>query len=135
MHSFAGSLLAWFDQYGRRDLPWQRNITPYRVWISEIMLQQTQVTKVITYYEKFLQRFPSIDQLALASDDEVLHHWTGLGYYARAHNLHSTARTIVREYNSEMPLTPAALEALPGIGRSTAAAIVAIARAAFSGNR
>ena len=126
MYNFADSLLAWFDQYGRKNLPWQRNITPYRVWISEIMLQQTQVNTVIPYYENFIRRFQTIEELAVANHDEVLHQWTGLGYYARAHNLHATARTIMHDHNGEMPLTPSALEALPGIGRSTAAAIAAI---------
>ena len=126
MQDFAGRLLTWFDQHGRKGLPWQQNITPYRVWISEIMLQQTQVATVIPYYEKFMHRFPTIDELANASQDDVLHQWTGLGYYARARNLHATARSVMQNYNGEMPLTPEMLEALPGIGRSTAAAIVAI---------
>ena len=126
MQEFARDLLAWFDEHGRKDLPWQHNITPYRVWISEIMLQQTQVATVIPYYEKFMQKFPSIEELAHASQEQVLHQWTGLGYYARARNLHKTARNITKEYNGKMPMTASALEALPGIGRSTAAAIVAI---------
>ena len=115
MQDFAGRLLAWFDQHGRKDLPWQQNITPYRVWISEIMLQQTQVTTVIPYYQKFMQRFPSIDELANASQDEVLHRWTGLGYYARARNLHATARSVMQNYNGEMPLTPEMLGAIESV--------------------
>lgn len=123
---FAGRLLAWFDQHGRKDLPWQRDKTPYRVWISEIMLQQTQVTTVIPYFEKFMQRFPTIDTLARASQDEVLHQWTGLGYYARARNLHKTAKQVMTGYNGELPVDATTLESLPGIGRSTAAAIIAL---------
>ncbi len=126
MKHFAKRLLAWFDEHGRKDLPWQVNKSPYRVWVSEIMLQQTQVTTVIPYYERFMQRFPAVDVLAGASQDEVLHQWTGLGYYARARNLHDTAKQVIQEHNGEFPQTQAELEALPGIGRSTAAAIIAI---------
>ncbi len=126
MQDFASDLLAWFDLHGRKDLPWQQNITPYRVWISEIMLQQTQVATVIPYYEKFMKKFPSVEKLALADQEQVLHQWTGLGYYARARNLHKAARKVVRDYDGKVPLTTSALEALPGIGQSTAAAIVAI---------
>ena len=126
MQDFAARLLAWFDQHGRKNLPWQQDITPYRVWVSEIMLQQTQVTTVIPYYDNFMARFPRLEILANASQDEVLHLWTGLGYYARARNLHKTAQQVVADYNGVMPLTQAELETLPGIGRSTAAAIVAI---------
>ncbi len=126
MKDFAARLLDWFDRHGRHDLPWQQQKTPYRVWISEIMLQQTQVSTVIPYYERFMARFPSVDTLAAASQDEVLHLWTGLGYYARARNLHKTAQRIVAQYNGEFPGTQSELEELPGIGRSTAAAIIAI---------
>lgn len=126
MKNFSTRLLAWFDDHGRKDLPWQKDKSPYRVWVSEIMLQQTQVTTVIPYFERFMATFPRVDILAEATQDEVLHQWTGLGYYARARNLHATAKRIVNEYNGEFPHTPQELEALPGIGRSTAAAIIAI---------
>lgn len=125
--TFSTRLLAWFDQHGRKDLPWQRNIDPYRVWVSEIMLQQTQVTTVIPYYERFMSRFPQVTDLARADQDEVLHLWTGLGYYARARNLHKTAQTVTEQFNGEFPDSQDALESLPGIGRSTAGAIRAIA--------
>ncbi|MBT6057612.1 MAG: A/G-specific adenine glycosylase, partial [Gammaproteobacteria bacterium] len=114
------------DEHGRHDLPWQENPTPYRVWISEIMLQQTQVATVIPYFQNFQQRFPSVHDLASADSDKVLHMWTGLGYYARARNLHSTAKKIVSEYDGEFPGTVEELESLPGIGRSTAGAIAAL---------
>lgn len=126
--NFSQQLLHWFDQHGRKDLPWQKNITPYRVWVSEIMLQQTQVTTVIPYYEKFMQRFPDVESLANASQDDVLHHWSGLGYYARARNLHQCAQILVKEFNSDFPDSIEDIIALPGIGRSTAGAIQALAR-------
>jgi A/G-specific adenine glycosylase len=126
-NAFALRLLAWFDQYGRKDLPWQQAITPYRVWVSEIMLQQTQVNTVIPYYQRFMESFPTVNHLAQAPQDQVLHHWTGLGYYARARNLHKTAQTVVSDYNGKFPDTVEQLETLPGIGRSTAGAICAIA--------
>lgn len=125
--SFQARILDWFDHYGRKDLPWQENITPYRVWVSEIMLQQTQVATVIPYFERFMQTFPDVGTLAAAKEDQVLHLWTGLGYYARARNLHKTAKQIIAEYNGEFPDELSALEALPGIGRSTAGAILSIA--------
>lgn len=124
---FAERLLAWFDQHGRKDLPWQHDINAYRVWVSEIMLQQTQVTTVIPYFERFMTRFPRVTDLARAEQDEVLHLWTGLGYYARARNLHKTAQIVTADYNGEFPNSQEQLEALPGIGRSTAGAIRAIA--------
>ncbi len=127
MDWFARTLLEWFESFGRKDLPWQLNINPYRVWVSEIMLQQTQVTTVIPYFERFMERFPTVDTLANADLDDVLHLWTGLGYYARGRNLHRAASMIVDEHDSHLPNDQAALEALPGIGRSTAAAIRAIA--------
>ena len=127
MDWFAKRLLAWFDDHGRKDLPWQENADPYRVWISEIMLQQTQVTTVIPYYRKFIGRFPTVADLARAELDEVLHHWTGLGYYARARNLHKAARLVMTDHQGVMPDTLDALETLPGIGRSTAGAIASIA--------
>ena len=92
-------LLHWFDQHGRKHLPWQQNKTPYRVWISEIMLQQTQVTTVIAYFTKFIEIFPTLDTLAKATEDEVLHLWTGLGYYSRARNLHRTAKKIIADWH------------------------------------
>jgi len=125
---FAPALLAWFDRHGRKHLPWQQNTTPYRVWVSEIMLQQTQVATVIPYYERFMARFPDVQALAAASSDEVLHLWTGLGYYARARNLHRAAQSIVSDHGGEFPQTLDDVEALPGIGRSTAGAILALSR-------
>ncbi len=126
--SFAARLLAWWDMHGRKDLPWQSQRTAYRVWVSEIMLQQTQVATVIGYFQRFTARFPDVESLAAASQDEVLHHWAGLGYYARGRNLHRAAQTICAQFNGELPPTPAELAALPGIGRSTANAIDALAR-------
>jgi A/G-specific adenine glycosylase len=123
---FAAHLLAWFDLNGRKDLPWQSSPTPYRVWVSEIMLQQTQVTTVIPYYERFMARFPTVEALAAAELDEVLHHWTGLGYYARGRNLHKTAQILTAEHHGIFPTEVDELVKLPGIGRSTAGAIVAI---------
>ncbi len=124
---FSERLLSWFDQHGRKNLPWQQDISPYRVWVSEIMLQQTQVTTVIPYFEKFIQRFPIVNALADASEDEVLHLWTGLGYYARARNMHRAGKIITTEHNGQFPDSLDALVQLPGIGRSTAGAILAIA--------
>ena len=129
MTSFAPRLLAWFDRAGRKHLPWQQDPTPYRVWVSEIMLQQTQVATVVGYYERFMQRFPDVRSLAAAPVDEVLHLWTGLGYYARARNLHRAAQLVVAEHGGEFPHTIGAVQALPGIGRSTAGAILALSRA------
>jgi len=125
---FANRILRWYDQYGRKHLPWKQNPTPYRVWISEIMLQQTQVATVIPYYERFMKSFPSVNILAQASLDEVLHHWSGLGYYARARNLHKTAITIFKEHEGEFPLSVEELMQLPGIGRSTAGAILSLSQ-------
>ncbi len=124
---FSRQLLDWFDQYGRKDLPWQKEITAYRVWVSEIMLQQTQVKTVIPYYQRFMASFPTIEALAGATQDNVLHHWTGLGYYARARNLHKAAQLIVDERDGAFPDTVEQLETLPGVGRSTAGAICTIA--------
>ena len=123
---FASAVLEWFDQHGRHDLPWQANKTAYNTWISEIMLQQTQVTTVIPYYERFIERFPNVESLASAEQDEVLHLWTGLGYYARARNLHKTAQIVAQEQAGAFPETVEELEALPGIGRSTAGAVLSI---------
>jgi A/G-specific adenine glycosylase len=126
-NNFSQSVLKWFDKHGRKHLPWQQNITPYRVWLSEIMLQQTQVATVIPYFERFTKTFPSVQKLAAAPMDEVLHLWTGLGYYARARNLHRCAQTVVAQYGGEFPDSVEALSELTGIGRSTAGAIVSIA--------
>lgn len=125
--SFSQSLLTWFDAHGRKNLPWKQNPTLYRVWISEIMLQQTQVATVIPYYQRFIQRFPNLPSLAHAPVDEVLGLWTGLGYYARARNLHRAAQLAWETYEDELPNTLEALTQLPGIGRSTAGAILALA--------
>lgn len=126
MNNFSDKVLAWFNQHGRHDLPWQKNPTPYRVWVSEIMLQQTQVATVIPYYQRFMERFPSIEALAQADIDQVLHLWTGLGYYARARNLHKAAKCLVTEHKGQFPESAEELENLPGIGRSTAGAIAAL---------
>ncbi len=122
-HTFATRLLAWFDHYGRHDLPWQHPRTPYRVWLSEIMLQQTQVKTAAPYFERFVMALPDLPTLAAAPLDDVLALWSGLGYYARARNLHTAARTCVELHGGELPRDIEALVALPGIGRSTAAAI------------
>ncbi len=124
--TFSAQLLAWFDHYGRHDLPWQQDITPYRVWVSEIMLQQTQVKTVIPYFERFMQSFPTLHHLAQASQDAVLGHWAGLGYYARGRNLHKTAVMIAEVHDGEFPTTFDEILDLPGIGRSTAGAILSI---------
>lgn len=125
MPSFADRLLAWHARAGRHDLPWQRPRTPYRVWVSEIMLQQTQVATVVPYFERFMARLAHLPVLAAAPLDEVLHLWTGLGYYARARNLHRAAQIVCRDHAGELPADIEALGALPGIGRSTAGAILA----------
>lgn len=123
---FSDIVLEWFEQHGRKDLPWQQNKTAYRVWVSEIMLQQTQVKTVIPYFQRFIQRFPNIISLADAPVDEVLHLWTGLGYYARARNLHKAAQMVRDDFAGEFPIEIAQVMALPGIGRSTAGAVLAI---------
>lgn len=124
---FSASVLKWFELHGRKHLPWQHNPTPYRVWVSEIMLQQTQVTTVIPYFEKFMQSFPDVGALAAATQDQVLQHWSGLGYYARGRNLHAAAQIVAEQYGGVFPLTSEGLVALPGIGRSTAGAILSLA--------
>ena len=124
---FSQAVLHWFDAHGRKDLPWQQNPTPYRVWVSEIMLQQTQVTTVIPYFERFMALFPGLDDLARASQDEVLDLWAGLGYYSRARNLHKAAQQVHEQHDGVFPLELELLESLPGIGRSTAGAILALA--------
>jgi len=123
--SFASRLLAWFDRCGRHDLPWQHPRAPYRVWLSEIMLQQTQVKTAIPYFQRFVAAFPTLPALAAAKLDDVLAQWSGLGYYARARNLHAAARLCVERHGGELPRDLDALIALPGIGHSTAAAILA----------
>ena len=122
---FSGALLAWHRRHGRMDLPWHRDNDPYRVWLSEIMLQQTRVSAVIPYFERFAARFPTLESLADADVDDVLHHWSGLGYYARARNLHRAARMIVTDHGGRFPDTLESVMALPGVGRSTAGAILA----------
>lgn len=123
---FAGTVLRWFAHSGRHHLPWQENPTPYRVWVSEIMLQQTQVSTVIPYFQRFMSRFPDVHALATAPVDEVLHLWTGLGYYARARNLHRSAIILSTEFRGLFPEDVNGLCALPGIGRSTAGAILSL---------
>lgn len=123
--SFSLDVITWQKQHGRHALPWQNTRDAYRVWLSEIMLQQTQVAAVIPYYLRFLETFPTVQSLAAASSEEVMSHWSGLGYYSRARNLHKCAQTIVAEYGGVFPSDPALLEQLTGIGRSTAAAISA----------
>lgn len=127
LDTLAIKLVAWQRQHGRHHLPWQGTTDPYRIWLSEIMLQQTQVLTVITYYTRFLQRFPSVSALAQATQDDVMPYWAGLGYYARARNLHRCAQTIHEQYDGYFPDTAQELATLPGIGRSTAAAIAAFA--------
>jgi A/G-specific adenine glycosylase len=122
---FAEKLIAWQRRHGRRDLPWQGTRDPYRIWLSEVMLQQTQVSAVIPYYERFLRRFPTIEALAAASEDEVLQLWSGLGYYARGRNLHAAAKAVAAA--GSFPESAEEIEMLPGIGKSTAAAIAAFA--------
>ncbi|UXB33722.1 A/G-specific adenine glycosylase [Stenotrophomonas maltophilia] len=121
---FVARLLHWFDDHGRHDLPWQHPRSPYRVWLSEIMLQQTQVATVIPYFQRFLQHFPTLPDLAAASNDAVMAQWAGLGYYARARNLHAAAKRCVELHDGDLPRDFDALHALPGIGRSTAGAIL-----------
>ena len=123
---FSSAVLAWHDQHGRHDLPWQQQKTAYHTWISEIMLQQPQVATVIPYYQRFIEQFPDVFSLAAADLDAVLHLWTGLGYYARARNLHKAARQVVDQYQGEFPLSVTELEQLSGIGRSTAGAVLSI---------
>lgn len=123
---FSGQALSWYDKNGRKHLPWQQAITPYKVWLSEVMLQQTQVTTVIPYFERFMERFPTVSDLANASQDEVLHLWTGLGYYARARNLHKAAQQVVEVHGGKFPETFDEVLALPGVGRSTAGAILSL---------
>jgi len=123
---FSSCVLSWFEVHGRKNLPWQQNKTPYRVWVSEIMLQQTQVATVIPYFERFMQSFPGLQELADAPQDHLLSHWSGLGYYARARNLHKCAQLSMERHGGDLPRTLDELVALPGIGRSTAGAILSL---------
>jgi endonuclease III len=125
MQDFASRLAAWQRRHGRRGLPWQGTRDPYRIWLAEVMLQQTQVAAVIPYYERFLARFPDVAALAAASQEEVLQLWSGLGYYARGRNLHAAAKAIAAP--GSFPRSPEKIQALPGVGRSTAAAIAVFA--------
>lgn len=125
--NFAEKLLGWWDDHGRHDLPWQQNTTAYSVWVSEIMLQQTQVATAERYYNRFLTSFPDVAALAAASADDVLHHWSGLGYYSRARNLHKAAKLVVEQHAGELPASRDELVSLPGIGPSTAGAILSLA--------
>lgn len=124
--AFAPAVVAWYQKHGRKDLPWQHDVNPYRVWVSEIMLQQTQVTTVLDYFARFMQALPDVQALAAAPLDEVLHLWTGLGYYTRARNLHKTAQYICTNYHGEFPHSAEILATLPGIGPSTAGAIASL---------
>ncbi len=126
-HMFSERIITWQRVHGRHDLPWQGTRDPYRIWLSEVMLQQTQVASVIPYYQRFVERFRDVDALAAATADEVLSAWAGLGYYSRARNLHRCAQVIAAEHAGRFPRSAAELERLPGIGRSTAAAIAAFA--------
>ena len=127
MDSFTQHLLAWHTKHGRHDLPWQRNRKAYSIWVSEVMLQQTRVATVVPFFERFMDRCPTVGVLAETSLDEILSLWSGLGYYARARNLHRAARIVADHYSGEFPKTLDELTALPGIGRSTAGAILALA--------
>lgn len=124
---FSSQVLDWYQRYGRKTLPWQQEKTPYKVWLSEVMLQQTQVTTVIPYFERFMARFPTVADLADAPLDEVLHLWTGLGYYARARNLHKAAKCVAEKHGGIFPQTFEEVADLPGIGRSTAGAVLSLA--------
>ena len=120
-------IVEWYQQHGRKTLPWQQDLSPYRIWLSEIMLQQTQVNTVIPYFHRFIKKFPTLAELAQASLDEVLYLWSGLGYYARARHLHRTAQIILDQHQGQFPQSLKSLQALPGIGRSTAGAILSFA--------
>lgn len=128
MIDFAKHVLNWYDQYGRKNLPWQIEKTAYHVWLSEVMLQQTQVVTVIPYFKRFIEQFPTVKELAQAPVDEVLHLWTGLGYYARARNLHKAAQIIVKQFAGIFPNHFEDVVNLPGIGRSTAGAILSLSQ-------
>ncbi len=127
MNSFSDNIVSWYKENGRHNLPWRKNISPYSVWISEIMLQQTQVKTVIPYFNKFVEKYPNLDALLKASEDEILAQWSGLGFYRRAKNIYKACRVISEDFNSKLPTNINDLESLPGIGRSTAGAIMSIA--------
>lgn len=127
MQDFSARVLAWFDVHGRKHLPWQQNPEPYSIWVSEIMLQQTQVTTVIPYFQRFIARFPDVTTLANADTDTVLAHWAGLGYYSRARHLHKAAQIIQQQHDGVFPQQIDEVMALPGIGKSTAGAILSLA--------
>lgn len=124
--TLATQVVQWQSVHGRHDLPWQNTRDPYRVWLSEVMLQQTQVSTVLDYFSRFLQRFPCVERLACAPLDDVLASWSGLGYYSRARNLHRCAQAVMALHGGQFPATAAQLQTLPGIGRSTAAAIASL---------
>ena len=126
MKVFSQKILSWFDRHGRKNLPWQHDTNPYRVWVSEIMLQQTQVKTVIPYFDNFMQSFPNVQALAKADQDTVLKHWSGLGYYARARNMHKAAKMVCDDFSGKFPDNLESMQSLSGIGRSTAAAILSI---------
>ncbi|SQI35692.1 A/G-specific adenine glycosylase [Leminorella richardii] len=123
---FAQAVLSWYEKFGRKTLPWQIEKTPYHVWLSEVMLQQTQVATVIPYFQRFIERFPDVASLAAAPTDEVLHLWTGLGYYARGRNLHKAAQQIATKHGGSFPISFDDVADLPGVGRSTAGAILSL---------
>lgn len=127
MTEFSDKIVHWYGEHGRKNLPWQLDVSPYKVWISEVMLQQTQVATVIPYFERFMRSFPDVIALANAPVDQVLHHWSGLGYYARARNLHKASQIVRDDYAGVFPETLDELVALPGIGRSTAGAVLSLA--------
>ena len=127
IQKFQRNVLDWFKQHGRTHLPWQHDVSPYKVWLSEVMLQQTQVATVIPYFERFIQRYANVHALATAPLDDVLHLWSGLGYYSRARNLHKAAQCVVNQYAGHFPQTLDELVTLPGVGRSTAGSILALA--------
>ena len=126
MKDFSSEVINWHKQSGRKNLPWQLNKTPYKVWVSEIMLQQTRVITVIPYFKRFIKQFPNVSALARAELDDVLTLWSGLGYYSRARNLHKTANILKNDYDCGLPSSINELMTLPGIGRSTAGAIVSL---------
>ena len=127
MSSFSNRIVKWYKNNGRHDLPWRKNISPYSIWISEIMLQQTQVKTVIPYFNKFIEKYPNLEALIQASEDEILAQWSGLGFYRRAKNIYKACRVISEDFNNKLPTNINDLESLPGIGRSTAGAIMSIA--------
>ena len=127
MSSFSNRIVKWYKNNGRHGLPWRKNISPYSIWISEIMLQQTQVKTVIPYFNKFIEKYPKLEALLQASEDEILAQWSGLGFYRRAKNIYKACRVISEDFNNKLPSNINDLESLPGIGRSTAGAIMSIA--------